>query len=206
MRTKERILREALRLFSQKGYDAVSVEQIADAVGIKAPSLYKHYKSKQDIFDAIFEETAKRYGAFTDSISVHLGDSGQDLSVFRAITADALVEKVRFDALFTFIFSPRPGTPAAKLPDPVPREEKQKWFDRLCAVQNGISEELHRQYVGQTLRCLVDGVSDDARWQLTARTAGGRLVHCTGDKNAVGEYRNVKITDSNTWALFGEVE
>ena len=123
-----------------------------------------------------------------------------------AMETVALVEKVRFDALFTFIFSPRPGTPAARLPDPVPREEKQKWFDRLCAVQNGISEELHRQYVGQTLRCLVDGVSDDARWQLTARTAGGRLVHCVGDKNAVGEYRNVKITDSNTWALFGEVE
>ena len=90
--TKQKILLEALRLFSQKGYDAVSVEQIADAVGIRAPSLYKHYKGKQDIFDAIFEETAKRYGEFTDSISVHLGDSGQDLAVFRAITADALVE------------------------------------------------------------------------------------------------------------------
>lgn len=95
MRTKERILREALRLFSQKGYDAVSVEQIAGAVGIKAPSLYKHYKSKQDIFNDIFEETAKRYGAFTESISVHLGDSEQDLQVFSAITADALVEKVK---------------------------------------------------------------------------------------------------------------
>ena len=95
VRTKERILLEALRLFSRKGYDAVSVEQIADAVGIKAPSLYKHYKGKQDIFEAIFEETAKRYGAFTDSISVHLGDSGQDLQVFSAITADGLVEKVR---------------------------------------------------------------------------------------------------------------
>ena len=73
----------------------MSVEQIADAVGVRAPSLYKHYKGKQDIFDAIFEETAKRYGAFTDSISIHLEDSGQDLSVFHAITADALVEKVR---------------------------------------------------------------------------------------------------------------
>ena len=90
MHTKQRILLEALR-----GYDAVSVEQIADAVGIKAPSLYKHYKSKQDIFNAIFEETAKRYGAFAESISVHLGDSGQDLQVFSAITADGLVEKVR---------------------------------------------------------------------------------------------------------------
>lgn len=95
MHTKQRILREALRSFSQKGYDAVSVEQIANAVGIKAPSLYKHYKSKQDIFNAIFEETAKRYGAFAESISVHLGDSGQDLQVFSAITADGLVEKVR---------------------------------------------------------------------------------------------------------------
>ena len=95
MHTRQRILLEALRLFSRKGYDAVSVEQIADAVGIKAPSLYKHYRSKQDIFDAIFVETAKRYGAFTDSISVHLGNSAQDLQVFRAITADALVEKVK---------------------------------------------------------------------------------------------------------------
>ena len=123
-----------------------------------------------------------------------------------AMETVALVEKVRFDALFTFIFSPRPGTPAAKMDDPVPREEKQRWFDRLCAVQNGISEELHRQYVGQTLRCLVDGESDDARWPLTARTAGGRLVHCTGDRAALGEYRDVKITDSNTWALFGTIE
>ena len=95
MHTKQRILREALRLFSQKGYDAVSVEQIADAVGIKAPSLYKYYKSKQDIFDAIFEETAKRYGAFTKSISGHMTNSAQDLQVFSAITADALVEKVK---------------------------------------------------------------------------------------------------------------
>ena len=123
-----------------------------------------------------------------------------------AMETVALVEKVRFDALFTFIFSLRPGTPAAKMEDPVPREEKQRWFDRLCAVQNGISEELHRQYVGQTLRCLVDGESDDARWPLTARTAGGRLVHCTGDRADLGEYRDVKITDSNTWALFGTIE
>lgn len=51
--TKRRILTEALRLFAQRGYDAVSVEQIANAVGIKAPSLYKHFPSKQSIFDAL---------------------------------------------------------------------------------------------------------------------------------------------------------
>lgn len=122
-----------------------------------------------------------------------------------AMETVALVEQVRFDALFTFIFSPRPGTPAAKMDDPVPRSEKQKWFDRLCDTQNRISEEIHAGYVGDTLRCLIDGESDDSRWPLTARTAGGRLVHLVGSPDAVGAYRNVRITDSNTWALFGEL-
>ena len=122
-----------------------------------------------------------------------------------AMETVALVEQVRFDALFTFIFSPRPGTPAAKMEDPVPRAEKQVWFDRLCDVQNQISEEIHARYVSRTLRCLIDGESDDSRWPLTARTAGGRLVHLVGDKAAIGTYHDVKITDSNTWALFGEM-
>ena len=122
-----------------------------------------------------------------------------------AMETVALVEQVRFDALFTFIFSPRPGTPAAKLDDPVPRAEKQVWFDRLCDAQNKISEEIHAQYVGRTLRCLIDSQSDDSRWPLTARTAGGRLVHLVGDASAIGNYHDVKITDSNTWALFGEM-
>ena len=116
-----------------------------------------------------------------------------------------LVRQVEFDALFTFIFSPRPGTPAAKMDDPVPRAEKQKWFDILCSTQNEISARLHAGYVGRTLRVLVDGETDDARWPLSARTAGGRLVHLVGDKSALGQYRDVKITDSNTWALFGEM-
>ena len=116
-----------------------------------------------------------------------------------------LVRQVEFDALFTFIFSPRPGTPAAKMDDPVPRAEKQKWFDMLCSTQNEISARLHAGYVGRTLRVLVDGETDDARWPLSARTAGGRLVHLVGDKSALGQYRDVKITDSNTWALFGEM-
>ena len=116
-----------------------------------------------------------------------------------------LVRQVEFDALFTFIFSPRPGTPAAKMEDPVPRAEKQVWFDRLCDAQNEISARLHAEYVGRTVRALVDGETDDARWPLSARTSGGRLVHLVGDKSTLGTYQDVKITDSNTWALFGEI-
>ncbi len=122
-----------------------------------------------------------------------------------AMETVALVEKVRFDALFTFIFSPRPGTPAAKMDDPVPRSEKQKWFDKLCDTQNAISAEIHARYVGDTVRVLVDEESDDLRWPLRGRTDGGRLVHLTGDKSVLGTRQDVKITDSNTWALFGEI-
>ena len=122
-----------------------------------------------------------------------------------AMETVALVKEVEFDALFTFIFSPRPGTPAAKLDDPVPRAEKQVWFDRLCQAQNEISARRHAAYVGKTLRVLVDGETDDSRWPLSGRTAGGRLVHLTGDKSAIGTYRHVTVTDSNTWALFGEL-
>ena len=93
--TKARILEKALELFSAQGYDAVSVGDIAKAVGIKAPSLYNHYPGKRAIFDAIVEETAAQYERDTGRIDIHVQDSARDVPVFTAITADALVEKVR---------------------------------------------------------------------------------------------------------------
>ncbi len=116
-----------------------------------------------------------------------------------------VLEEVRFDALFTFIFSPRPGTPAAEMDDPMPREEKLANFNRLTALQDAISEEKHAAYVGKTVRCLLDGLSDDARYDLTARTPGNRLVRVAGDPAALGQFRDVKITGANKWSLFGEL-
>ena len=122
-----------------------------------------------------------------------------------AMDTVSLVEEVGYDALFTFIFSPRPGTPAAAMPDPASREEKQLWFDRLLEAQNAISAQRHAAYVGKTVRVLVDGESGDAAWPLQSRTEGGRLVHLKGEPSLVGQYVQAEITDSNTWALFGEV-
>ena len=116
-----------------------------------------------------------------------------------------VLEQVRYDALFTFIYSPRVGTPAASMPDPMSREEKLANFNRLTALQDKISEEKHAEYVGKTVRCLIDGISEDEKFDLTARTPGNRLVRLTGDKSAVGRFRDVKITDSNKWSLFGEL-
>ena len=116
----------------------------------------------------------------------------------------SLVEEVRFDALFTFIYSPRKGTPAAELPDPMTKEEKSANFDRLVQAQNRISLEKHRAYIGTVQRCLVDGEGNDSRHSLTARTPGGRLVHLDGDKSLIGQFVDVEITDCSTWALFGK--
>jgi len=93
--TKQKIIDKALDLFAAHGYDAVSVGEIAKAVGIKAPSLYNHYPSKQAIFDAIVESTAKQYEADTGKINIHVQNVAQDISVFTGITEDALFEKVR---------------------------------------------------------------------------------------------------------------
>ena len=121
-----------------------------------------------------------------------------------AMDTVSLVEEVGFDALFTFIYSPRPGTKAAAMPDPATREEKQKWFDKLLEVQNAMSAALHAAYVGENVRVLVDGESDDPEFPLASRTEGNRLVRLKGDKSLMGKFTDVKITGSNTWALYGE--
>ena len=116
-----------------------------------------------------------------------------------------VLEAVEFDALFTFIYSPRKGTPAAELPDPLSKEEKAANFQRLVDLQNAISARKQAAYVGKTMRCLVDVLSEDPRHNLNARTAGGRLVHFSGDEALLGQFVDLKITDASTWALFGEL-
>ena len=71
MDTKDLILAEALKLFSAKGYDSVTVAMIAENCSIKAPSLYKHYKSKREIFDAVYEKALNKYDSFITSIKIN---------------------------------------------------------------------------------------------------------------------------------------
>lgn len=89
--TKKQILIESLTLFSLKGFDTVTVAEIADAVGIKAPSLYKHYKSKQDIFEAILQEMAKRYEEYVHTMQMNGFEPDKDVDFFMKINEEQLI-------------------------------------------------------------------------------------------------------------------
>lgn len=92
MTTKQKILQEALNLFSEKGYSAVYVGDIAEAVGIKAPSLYKHYKSKQDIFHAILEEMKAGYDQQAFALQMDGNNAEMDANIFSTVSEDQLVQ------------------------------------------------------------------------------------------------------------------
>jgi tRNA-2-methylthio-N6-dimethylallyladenosine synthase len=116
-----------------------------------------------------------------------------------------LVKRIEYEGLFTFIFSPRVGTPAAELDDPVSREEKGRRFDRLTETQNEISLRRHRGYVGKTYRALIDGESRGGELNLTARTSGGRLINLAGGSGNIGKYADIEITAAGVWSLSGKI-
>ncbi len=92
MNTKEKITEEALKLFSEKGYSDVYVSDIAKAVGIKAPSLYKHFKNKQEIFNAILDSLKEGYTKQAASIGINGNSTDADAAVYSVISEEVLIE------------------------------------------------------------------------------------------------------------------
>ena len=92
MNTKQKILDEALALFSEKGYANVFVGDIADRVGIKAPSLYKHYRNKQAIFDAIIDEMNHRFEEQAQAMQIDGTDASHDAGIYEQLSEDRLLE------------------------------------------------------------------------------------------------------------------
>ena len=112
------------------------------------------------------------------STDVIVGFPGETEADFQA-TLDT-VEAARFDSAFMFQFSPRPGTPAANLPDQVPADVVQERFDRLVALQNDITFASNRSLVGRRLEVMVEGPSKRDPDMATTRSRGGVLVHVAG--------------------------
>lgn len=117
----------------------------------------------------------------------------------------SLVEEVKFTSLFTFIYSPRKGTPAAEMPDPVSAEEKGKWFRELTDAQEKISAENMKKYAGRTFKCFVYGKGKLGDNYVAARTDGNLIIEFEGGSELIGSFRNIRVTEPLTYVLKGEL-
>ena len=114
----------------------------------------------------------------------------------------SLVEEVGFTSLFTFIYSPRVGTPAAALPDPISRETKTAWLKELTDLQERLSGERLQTMVGTVHRALVESVKET---YMEARLQDNCVVRVPIDEALVGKYVNVKITAARSFFAHGEI-
>lgn len=115
----------------------------------------------------------------------------------------SLVKEVRFTSLFTFIYSPREGTPAASMPDPISREEKGKWFNELLAVQDDISKQLNRELIGKTVRVLCEEELDGGK--LCGKSEYYSSVTFSASRELLGKFVTVRIENYQNNTLYGTV-
>lgn len=114
-----------------------------------------------------------------------------------------MLKRVRYDSIFSFIYSKREGTPAAKMEFVATEEEIKERFERLLEVQNDISYSLNKKCEGEVQEVLVEGVSREDG-VLTSRNYANKIVNFKGDESLVGQTVKVKITKAQTWVLMGE--
>ena len=117
----------------------------------------------------------------------------------------SLVREVVYDSAFTFIFSPRPGTPAARMKDETPAEVKKARFLRLKELIDEQATYTASKFVGQIVEVLFDTVSKKDKTKISGYERHGRLVHVDGDESLIGQIKKVKITSSRTYSLMGEI-
>lgn len=187
------------------------------AVMAECPKVAKHFHLPlQSGSDRILKAMNRRYDrekylshvsalrkAMPDIVitsDIIVGFPGETEEDFEA-TLD-IIDRVGFDMLYSFIYSPRKGTPAAEMEDQIPREVQNNRFDRLLALQNAVGERRNKQSVGKTYRVLCEGPSKTDPSVLCGRTDGNKLVLFKGDAPE-GKFINVYITDAEAYALHG---
>ena len=158
--------------------------------------------TKADYIEKI-EKVKKRIPDISLSTDVIVGFPTETNEDFEE-TLDVL-RKVEYDNIFSFIYSRREGTPAAKLDFVLTEEEIHKNFNRLLEVQNEISLKKNMAYLDTVQLVLVDGVSKNNPETLTGRTESGKAVNFKGTPDMAGKYVKVRITEAHTWSLNGEV-
>ncbi len=143
------------------------------------------------------------HAAITSDIIVGFpGESEEDFSA----TLRAL-EEVRYDMVYSFIYSPRKGTPAAEMPDQIPASVQKERMGRLLSLQDGIALAKNEAYLGRDVQVLVDALSREGETRTySARTAAGKLVLLTGQDGMIGTYQTVHIDRADPYTLRGTVK
>ena len=136
----------------------------------------------------------------TDIIVGFPGETEEDFEATLEI-----LRKVRYDMIFSFIYSPRNGTPAAKMENQIPDDIKASRMQRLLDLQNSISYEKNLDTVGQILRVLCEGPSKNDSDMYTGRAESNKLVHFKADESHIGKFVNIKITRAEPFNLHGEI-
>ena len=158
--------------------------------------------TKQDYL-ILVDKLRKASPEITITTDFIVGFPGETEDDFRE-TMD-LIEKVRFDSAFTFIYSVRKGTPAENYGDQIPEDIKHERFNRMVERLNAITLEKNKLYVGKTVEVLIEGESKTRKDVFTGRTEGGKLVNIGDAQGYTGQIMNVKITDVNTFSFMGEI-
>lgn len=157
----------------------------------------EHYMNLIEILRKAIPEIA----ITTDIIVGFPGETEQDFED----TLD-LVKRVQYDSAFTFLYSKREGTPAAKLENQVDDEIKKERLKRLMEVQDEITLKKSSKYKDKVVEVLVEGVSKGDKNRLSGRTRTNKLVNFDGQKTLIGKLVNIKITEPHTWSLIGQLE
>ena len=157
-------------------------------------------ESYLELFNKI-KNTIPNVSISTDIIVGFPGETEEDFKE----TLD-LAETCKYDNAFTFIYSPRENTPAAKLPDDVTLEEKEDRLHRLNEVVNKYFLENNKKLIGKTIKVLVEGVNTNGKDGMYGYTDTNKLVNFLGSTDLTGKIINVKITDAKTWSLDGEID
>ena len=163
-------------------------------------AMNRHYDRKKYLETINYAK--ERIDGVSLTSDIIVGFPGETYEDFKQTLS--LIREVEFTSLFTFIFSPRKGTPAEKYDDPIPAEEKSKWFQELLDVQEEIAAKRCSAMVGQTERVLIESVKEKTG-ELNARTSGNIIVELEGSPDLIGTFQNVKITQARNWILKGSL-
>ena len=160
----------------------------------------RHYDRKKYL--GLIDYAYEKMPGLSITSDIIVGFPGETYEEFKDTLS--LLEYVKYTSLFTFIFSPRPGTKAFDMPDPVSRKEKGKWFSELTALQEKIAGERTAQMKDRVYRVLVEEEKENGL--LAGRTEGNVIIEFAGDKSLIGEFAFVKVTEPKTWILKGELQ